>query len=134
MKKKTLYILWGALFVLCAALGFVSNPSEGMKALMFMAAAAFFVTPAWLLWKGDRRDAVMVAGLSGASLVLTAIMLVMNLLSVRSAVLVGDVVYAIMAVVSVPMLCSRHWALSLFCWACLMICGLKKLKKKKTAR
>jgi hypothetical protein len=54
--------------------------------------------------------------------------------SVQSAALVGDVVYAIMAVVSVPMLCSRVWGLSLFCWACLMICAMKKLRKRKTAR
>ena len=129
MKKKNLYILWAVLFALCAGLGFVREPSEGMKALMFMASAAFFVTPAWLLWKGDKQDAFMIRNLSLASLVLTAVMLVVNLLSVRAEPLLGDVVYAIMAVVSAPMLCSRFWALSLFCWACLMILGWKKVKK-----
>ena len=129
MKKKTLYILWAALFALCAGLGFVSEPGEGMKALMFCATAAFFVTPAWLLWKGNRQDAYMIRNLSLASLALTAVMLIVNLLSVQSRPLVGDVLYAIMAVVSAPMLCSRFWALSLFCWACLMIVGWKKLRK-----
>ena len=129
MKKKNLYILWAVLFALCAGLGFVREPSEGMKALMFMASAAFFVTPAWLLWKGDKQDAFMIRNLSLASLVLTAVMLVVNLLSVRAEPQLGDVVYAIMAVVSAPMLCSRFWALSLFCWACLMILGWKKVKK-----
>ncbi len=129
MTKKTLYIIWAVLFALCAGLGFVSAPGEGMKALMFSASAAFFVTPAWLLWKGDRQDAFMIRNLSLASLALTALMLVINLLSVQSEPLVGDVLYAIMAVVSAPMLCSRFWALSLFCWACLMIAGWKKLKK-----
>ena len=129
MKKKNLYIIWAVLFALCAGLGFVREPGEGMKALMFMASAAFFVTPAWLLWKGDRQDAFMIRNLSLASLVLTAVMLVVNLLSVRAEPLLGDVVYAIMAVVSAPMLCSRFWALSLFCWACLMILGWKKVKK-----
>lgn len=129
MKKKNLYIIWAVLFALCAGLGFVREPSEGMKALMFMASAAFFVTPAWLLWKGDKQDAFMIRNLSLASLVLTAVMLVVNLLSVRAEPLLGDVVYAIMAVVSAPMLCSRFWALSLFCWACLMILGWKKVKK-----
>ena len=129
MKKKTLYILWAALFALCAGLGFVFEPGEGMKALMFLASAAFFVVPAWLVWKGDRRDARMVRTLSIASLALTALMLVINLLSVQSRPLVGDVMYAILVVVSAPMACSRHWALSMFCWACLMICAMKKLKK-----
>lgn len=129
MKKKTLYILWSVLFVLCAGLGFISDPGEGMKALMFCATAAFFVAPAWLLWKGDLQDAFMIRNLSLASLVLTAVTLIINLLSVQSQPLVGDVLYAIMAVVSAPMLCSRFWALSMFCWACLMIVGWKKLKK-----
>ena len=129
MNKKTLYIIWAVLFAVCAGLGFIREPGEGMKALMFCATAAFFVTPAWLLWKGSRQDAYMVRNLSLASLVVTAVMLIVNLLSVQSRLLVGDVLYAIMAVVSVPMLCSRFWALSLFCWACLMICGWKKLKK-----
>ena len=129
MKKKDLYILWAVLFALCAGLGFVREPGEGMKALMFLASAAFFVTPAWLVWKGDRQDAFMIRNLSLASLVLTAVMVVVNLLSVQSKPLVGDVLFAIMAVVSTPMFCSRFWALSMFCWACLMICGWKKVKK-----
>ena len=129
MNKKTLYIIWAVLFALCAGLGFVQEPAEGMKALMFCATAAFFVTPAWLLWKGNRQDAFMIRNLSLASLALTALMLVVNLLSVQSRPVVGDVLYAIMVVVSAPMVCSRFWALSLFGWACLMICGWKKLKK-----
>ena len=68
MKKKDLYILWAVLFALCAGLGFVREPGEGMKALMFLASAAFFVTPAWLVWKGDRQDAFMIRNLSLAFL------------------------------------------------------------------
>ena len=128
MNKKTLYIIWAVLFAVCAGLGFIREPGEGMKALMFCATAAFFVTPAWLLWKGNRQDAYMVRNLSLASLVVTAMMLIVNLLSVQSRLLVGDVLYAIMAVVSVPMLCSRFWALSLFCWACLLSASFMKKK------
>lgn len=129
MNKKTLYTLWGLLFALCAALGFIFEPGDGMKALMVMASAAFFVTPAWLLWKGSRQDAVIIRNLSIASLALTMVTLVINLLSVNAPVLLGDVLYAIMVVVSAPMVCSQYWAVSLFCWACLMICAIKKLKK-----
>ena len=129
MKKNTLYIIWAVLFAVCAGLGFLFDPSEGMKALMVMLSAAFFVVPAWLLWKGNRKDALIVRNLSMASLALTVVMLIVNLLSVQSGQLAGDVMYAILVVVTAPMVCSQYWALSLFCWACLMICGIKKMKK-----
>ena len=34
MNKKTFFILWGALFILCAALGFLPEPGGVVKSAM----------------------------------------------------------------------------------------------------
>lgn len=129
MKKKDLYIVWAGLFALCAGLGFIHQPSEPMKALMVMVSLAFFVTPVWLLHKGSRQDALIIRIISIASLALTTLALVANVLSVRASALVGDLVYAVMIVVSTPMVCSQFWAVSIFIWACLMLWSFRKTKK-----
>ena len=36
-------------------------------------------------------------------------------------VLLGDILHGLLVVVSSPMICSGHWAMSLFFWACLLI-------------
>ena len=47
MKKSHLFALWGVLFVLCAALGFLPESSGWMTAVSVL----FFLPPALLLYK-----------------------------------------------------------------------------------
>ena len=49
MKKSHLFALWGGLFVLCAALGFISNPGTALKILLTLLSVAFFIPGALLL-------------------------------------------------------------------------------------
>lgn len=132
MKPKTLFALWGGLFVLCAALGFVNTASTALQVLMTVLSIAFFLPGALLLRlskeTGNREIALLVRNLSAASLILTAVLLIANFLSALAPKLLGDILHSMLIVVSAPMICSGYWALSLFLWACLMICAVKALK------
>lgn len=129
MKSRFLYVLWGALFILCAALGFIPEPAGAGKLLLTVLSIAFFVPPAVLVWQGRKQadDAAIavVRSLSIASLILTAALLIANFLTVFRSELLGTLLHAVLVVVSSPMICSGHWALSLFLWACLLIASRK---------
>ena len=133
MKKHGLFALWGALFALCATLGFLTTPSNALRILMTILSVAFFVPPALLLHrsaqKGDRNTLALIRNLSLASLVLTALLITANFFSALGSALVGNVLNSILIIVSTPMICSGYWALSLFLWACLMITAAKLLKQ-----
>ena len=132
MKPKTLFALWGGLFVLCAARGFVNTASTASQVLRTVLSITFFLPGALLLRlskeTGNRDIALLVRNLSAASLILTAVLLIANFLSVFAPKLLGDILHGMLIVVSAPMICSGYWALSMFLWACLMICAIKALK------
>ena len=136
MKKKGLFVLWGVLFAACAGLGFVPQPTGGLKWLLGLLGILFFAPPVLLLARakesGDRAVAALVRNLAIASLVLTLLALVGNVLSLLGGVKLGNVLNAVLAIVSTPMFCSQIWVLSIFCWAFLMIAANKLVKKMKT--
>lgn len=139
MTKKTLYVLWGVLFILCAGLGFIPGFSAevqtGVQMILTLLSVGFFVPPAWLLYRaGKERDAhtlKLVRNLSALSLGLTLLALVLNFLSVLSSQVLGNILYSILIMVSTPMVCSGYWVLSLFLWACLLMVSLSALKKHR---
>ena len=135
MKKKGLFVLWGVLFVSCAGLGFVPQPTGGLKWLLGLLGLLFFAPPVLLLARaqesGDRAVAALVRNLAIASLVLTLLALVGNVLSLLGGVTLGNVMNVVLAIVSTPMFCSQVWVLSIFCWAFLMIGANKLVKKMK---
>ena len=59
MSNTVLYALWGALYALCAGLGFIGEPSVLLQILMTAASVALFVPPLMLSHRaakaGDRR-------------------------------------------------------------------------------
>ena len=132
MKVKSLFILWGGLFVLCAALGFVNTESVAAQVLMTTLSIAFFIPAALLLYKckesGNRSIALLIRNFSAASLLLTAVLLIANFLSVLAPAWLGNALHIMLVIVSAPMICSGYWVLSLFLWACLMIYAIKLLK------
>ena len=134
MSKKALFALWGVLFILCAGLGFIPEPAGFGRGLLTVLAIVFFIPGIMLLYRAkrqkDRETVTLIRNLSAASLGLTLLMLVANFLSLGVGEAVGDALYAVLVIVSSPMVCSGYWLLSLFLWACLLVVSLEILKKK----
>ena len=129
MKNRFLYAFWGAMFILCALLGFIPEPSGVLRVLLTVLSILFFLPPAALVWKGrhekDRMTLSLVRNLSIASLSLSAVLIIANFLTAFHSELLGDILHAVLVVVSSPMICSGHWAMSLFFWACLLIASAR---------
>ena len=134
MRKKTLFALWGGLFILCAVLGFIPEPGGFARGLLTALSVVFFLPGGVLLYRAkrgkDRATAVLIRNLSVASLGLTLLILLANFLSFGAPDAVGDGLYAVLVILSSPMVCSGYWLLSLFLWACLLVASLDILKKK----
>ena len=133
MKQSAFYILWAGLFGLCAALGFIPEPEGLLKWLLVAASVLFFLPPLWLyrtaVREKDFTALKLLRGLSIASLSVTVMVLIVNILSVFFSETVGKLLYSVLVVVSTPMICSQYWVLSLFLWACLMVASGRQLKK-----
>ena len=126
MSNKALYILWGALYILCAALGFIPSPADTASNAMTLLSIVFFVPGFLLLYQGQR---VQIRIISAVSLGLTLLSLVLNVLSVGMEEIDGQILYGLLGVVSAPMYCSQIWVLSLFLWACLLMASIFNKKK-----
>lgn len=135
MKKTPLYIAWGILFLATAVLGSVEPGSLGLKIVMICLAAAFFVPPALLLYRGisqgDRAQVLLLRYISAASLGATFLLLIANFLSTGLSQGAGDLLYALLIIASAPMVCSQFWVVSLFAWACILMTTLMHCPKKK---
>ena len=129
MNNRILFALWGGLFVLCAALGFLPETNGWMTAV----SVVFFLPPALLLYDAhknrDLHTAKLIRTLSGLSLGLTVLLLVLNLLTAMQSEFLGSVLHYTLTIVSSPMICSGHWAMSLFLWACLLMVSGKQIKR-----
>ena len=132
MKRKWCCALWGGLYSLCAACGFIPEPEGFLKGLLTALAVACFLPPAFLLRQadkeGDKDTLKLVRNLSLGSLGLTLLTLSLNLAFAPGSETLGTVLHGILVIVSSPMVCSGYWALSLFLWACLLMASLKKTK------
>ena len=133
MTKNTWFAIWGVLFILCACLGFIPAPGGMLRLGMTLVSLVFFLPPAVLLWQagkaGERHTILLIRNLSAASLGITVAVLTVNFLGFMATEAVGNMLYAILVIVSSPMVCSQYWALSLFLWACLMMASRHLLKK-----
>jgi hypothetical protein len=127
MKQKTLYAIWGVLYALCCALGFL--PQKG--ALLTVFSVLFFLPGVLILadaYKQQNQTALRTLRyVSLGSLVLTLALLAASFASAQGSLKLGDVLHYILGIVSVPMFCSSIWALSLFLWACLFIASFPKV-------
>ena len=135
MRKLTLYILWGFLYIACAILGFLPATNTAILAAVVAASVIFFLPPTLLLSRAvkekDRKTIKIVFLVSLIWLITALILLLANILSVGASQLTGDVLYYMLVIVASPMICSRLWVLPLFLMACLMIASHQQLKKKK---
>ena len=126
MKPKYLYALWAVLFILCAGLGFIPEPEGAAATVMTTLSVFCFVPPALLLYQGGKQDALLIRNLSALSLGLTLVLLILNFLTAFSSETLGKILHYVLTIVSSPMICSGHWAMSLFLWACLLMGSLKQ--------
>ena len=135
MKQKNLFALWGGMFIVCAGLGFIPEPSGWLRGLLTTASAVFFLPGGWLLWQAvrgkDIRTVRLIRNLSALSLGITLAFLLLNFLAALRSEALGSVLYHILIIVSSPMVCGGYWVLSLFLWACLLMGSLTALKKEK---
>ena len=134
MTKKTLFLLWGVLFALCAGLGFVPEPGSILKGMMSALSVLFFLPPVILLIQADRakdrNTVLLIRNLASLSLGITLVTLILNFILAVSSEYLGNVLHYVLVVVSTPMICSGYWVLSLFLWSCLLMTSLKILRKK----
>lgn len=120
MKNKTLWLIWLYLFALCCVLGFIPDPPEFVKALLFVMGVCFFIPGALLLKKGNEKTVRHIRLISILSLVLTLVSVILNFASVLMEPVWGTALYILMGILSTPMLCCQIWAVGLFGWACLL--------------
>jgi len=118
MSNKALYILWGVLYALCFGLGFIEPGDQRLSTVLTLVSLGFFAPGFVLLWRGQRKP---IRILSAVSLGLTLGVFLLNVLVTMGETLLGDFLYVLLGLVSVPMFSSRIWALSLFLWACLLM-------------
>ena len=134
MNRKNLYITWGVLYGICAALSFIHEPQGVLAGLMVTLSLLFFLPPAILLYRAIPREqwgtVRVIRNLSVASLGLTLTVLVLNFLSLGASDAAGYVLYGLLILVSCPMVCAQAWVVSLFLWACLLMVTLKYRKKR----
>lgn len=122
MKKKVcLWSAWGILYVICVPFSYVSEPEPAQSVALFLLGLIFFLPGALLLIDAlrqkDRKTLLLLRWVSGLSLGLTLCFLVANVFSALASDAVGETLYGFLALVSVPMLCCRQWAVSLLLWA-----------------
>ena len=133
MSNTVLYAIWGALFVLCAALGFVTEPGEGLQFLMSTLSVALFLPPFLLNYRsakaGDRRTLELIRNLALGWLAVTSLLLVGNFLTVFASEWLGNLLYSLLILVSSPLVACGSWALAIFLWACVFFDARSKLKK-----
>ena len=134
MSNKTLYYIWGGLFIFCGLLGFIPQPEGIVKVLMVLSSLVFFVPGGMLLYLNHRNGNFgtirVVRNLSAISLGVTLFLLVLNFLSGNASAATGDFLYGLLVMLAAPMVCSQYWFLSLFLWACLLMTALSMGKKR----
>lgn len=134
MNKKSLFVLWGVLFIVCAGLGFIPDQEGAVRFVLTALSLVFFLPPALLLHAagrtGDAHTRKLIRNLSALSLGLTLVLLVGNVLSALASEFVGGLLHTVLVIVSAPMVCSGYWVLSLFLWACLLMASLSGRKQK----
>ena len=134
MKKKVLYGIWICLYILCAGLAHIAAP-EGAQALALTVLSVLFFIPGFLLLadarrSADRKQLKLLRWISGLSLGLTLAGILLNIVSALGSDTLGNVMYEVLIFISVPMICSQYWVLSLFLWACILLAALPPKKKK----
>ena len=91
--------------------------------------------PAVIVWRGwqdkDLEALRLVRNLAIGSLAVTVAALLGNFFTLAAPQWVGDLLYAVLVMVSSPMICGQFWIMSLLLWAALMWTCILLLGKKR---
>lgn len=133
-RKGKLALAWGILYVICTIFGFINTQNGLLQAIFALFSLGFFLPGGILLYEAveekDRKTVLYIRRISIASLSLTVLTLIGNVLTLPAAEAVGDRMYGLLVVVSTPMISSQMWVISLFLWACLLMGSFFKKTKK----
>jgi hypothetical protein len=132
MKRGILYGLWGFFWIISGLLGHNTDATGSQAVAITVVGLCTFVPGLLLLLEGlkhNRKDLLTVRWISLASLVLTAVFFVANILSVTASETAGLVLHEFLIFVSAPMMCMPFYPLSLFLWACLLFATFQKSNK-----
>ena len=133
-RKGKLALAWGILYVVCTIFGFINTQNGLLQAIFALFSLGFFLPGGILLYEAveekDRKTVRYIRRISIASLSLTVLTLIGNVLTLPAAEAVGDRMYGLLVVVSTPMISSQMWVISLFLWACLLMGSFFKKTKK----
>lgn len=130
MNKKLLFALWGGLYVLCAAIGFLPTADGALGILRTLLAILFFLPPLLLIRTGEIQTLRLIRNLSAIWLVLTTVLIIGNFLTVGASLRLGNMLFALLAIISSPMICGQIWVVSLFGWSYLMFAAMGGLRTK----
>lgn len=134
MKQKSIYTLWGLLFILCCMLGFLTQRNTALDIIFTVISVLFFVPGALLLADGykrkDKKALRRLRIISLCSLILSLALLAASFASAKGSEALGNVLHYALGVVSTPMFCSSYWALPLFLWACIFMTSFPKVVGK----
>ena len=135
MTKRNLNIFWAALYVLCAALGFVPNPKGAEYGFLLVLSLIFFIPPIILVRKavkgGDVAELKRIRLICLIWLGLTLLVLALNFLSVSFTATAGKFVYWLLIVASAPMVCGQVWVLSIFLWGCILSATWQEIFRRR---
>lgn len=133
MNNKKLFCIWILYYILCVGLACIPNPKGALFGLLTLVGIGFFIPGGVLLARfckgGNRKGLIFFQTASLISLGLTVALILGNFLATALSERFGDVLYAVLILVSVPMVCCRVWVLSLFGWACYLTISRHYLKK-----
>jgi len=133
MKEKTLYLIWGAWYILCAGLGFIPAAGGFGRVVLIAVAVLFFVPGAVLLVRGlragNRKGVLRIRRISLGALLLALVLILANVCSIDASQTAGDVLYILLGILSAPMFCGQYWLLSLFLWGCLLTGSFQRPQK-----
>lgn len=134
MKNSMLYILWAVFYVMCAIVSLAPLPGTAGAVFSALLSCLFFVPGAVLVYRGirekNRKLLRTVRVISLVSLGLTFALLVTSFLTVLASETLGNILHVVLLMVSVPMISSGYWVVSLFLWACLLMSTLILPKRR----
>ena len=135
-RKGKLALAWVILYVVCTIFGFINTKNGFLQAIFALVSIGFFLPGGILLYEAigekNKTTILTIRYLSIASLCLTVLTLIGNVLTLPASEAVGDRMYALLVLVSTPMISSQMWVISLFLWACLLMGSfIKKTKRSK---
>ena len=135
MSRKLLYISWLVAYGICGALGLIQPADKLQSGAMTLCSILFFLPPGILLVQAVRgKDLKLLRRIRLICILclsLTLTCLIANIAVVTASEAVGNILYVVLNFLSVPMVCSQYYALSLFLWACMLFTTFPKLLWKE---